>query len=33
MQFTRGNAEQIEEILDALADLGFARESRGKFSK
>ncbi len=32
-QFTRGNPEQIEEILDALADLGFARKSRGKFSK
>jgi hypothetical protein len=28
-QFTRGNAEQIAEILDALASLGLVRKARG----
>ena len=32
-QFLRGNAAQIEDILDALCSLGLARKSRGKYSK
>ncbi len=32
-QFTRGNAEQVTEILTALCSLGLARKSRGRYAK
>lgn len=31
--FLRGNAEQIEEILEALCSLGLARKHRGRFTR
>jgi hypothetical protein len=32
-QFTRGNAEQVTEILAALCSLGLARKSRGRYAR
>jgi SAM-dependent methyltransferase len=32
-QFSRGNAEQVAEILAALCSLGLARKARGRFSR
>ena len=32
-QFTRGNAEQVAEILAALCSLGLARKARGRYTR